>query len=110
MLLCLALGVGLEVWISYAGHRRAAWDSGLYWAVGLPVAALASAAIGYLARGNAWLAPGLIIPGQVLAMIYRSGSDLGLWPLTLVFSFALSLPFVLVAWVGSRFRSGGTRT
>ena len=104
MLLCLALGVGLEVWISYAGHRREAWDSGLYWAIGLPVAALASAAVGYLSKDTGWMAPGLIIPGQMLAMIYRSGSDLGLWPLTIVLAFGLSLPFVLVGWIASRFR------
>jgi len=104
MLLCLALGVGLEVWVSYAGHGREAWDTGIYWAVGLPAAALAAAVVGYLTTGNGWMAPGLIIPGQMLAMIYRSGSNLGLWPLTIVLAFGLSLPFVLVSWIASRFR------
>jgi hypothetical protein len=103
MLLCLAVGVGLQVWIAYAGHRREAWDSPLFWSAGMPVAVLVSAAIGYLTKGNGWLAPGLILPGFVMAMSYRGG-DLGLWPLTIAASFVLSLPFVGVAWAASRFR------
>ena len=103
MLLCLAVGVGLEVWIGYAGHRREAWDSPLFWSVGMPIATLASAAIGYVAQGNGCLAPGLMLPGFVMAMSYRGG-DIGLWPLTIAASFVLSVPFVAVAWVAHRLR------
>jgi hypothetical protein len=113
-LLAVAIGVGLEVWISLATGRREAWDSGLYWTVALPVAVVAAGAIGYLSRGNAWLAALLIVPGQVLAMAYRSGSigSLTLWPLTLALSCLLGLPFALVAYVGQRLRrrsSGSAR-
>jgi hypothetical protein len=105
-LFAVAVGVAIEVWISLATGRREAWDSTLYWAVGLPVALLAAAAIGYLTRGRGWLAALLIVPGQVLAMAYRSGSigSLSLWPLTLALSCVLGLPFALIAYGSQRLR------
>jgi hypothetical protein len=105
-LLAVAVGVGLEVWISLATGRREAWDSSLYWMVGLPVALLAAAGLGYLTRGRGWLAAVLIVPGQLLAMAYRSGSigSLTLWPLTLAVSCVLGLPFALVAYASQRLR------
>jgi len=44
------------------------------------------------------------MPAQVATMMVRSGEFGTLWPLTLIASACLSLPFVLMAWVGSRFR------
>ena len=46
----------------------------------------------------------VIAPSQVLTMMIRSGELSGLWPLTLVLSAILSAPFVVSAFVGSRFR------
>jgi hypothetical protein len=103
-LLAVTVGVALEVWISFATGRREAWDSTLYWTVGLPLAIVAAGGIGYLTRGNGWLAAGLIVPGQVLAMAYRSGSSPTLWPLTLALACVLGLPFALVAYAGQRLR------
>lgn len=103
-LLAVAVGVALEVWVSLATGRREAWDSGVYWSVGLPIAILVAGGIGYLSRGRGWLAAALIAPGQVLAMAYRSGSSPTLWPLTLALACLLGLPFALVAWGGQRLR------
>jgi hypothetical protein len=103
-LIAVAVGVALDVWISLATGRREAWDSSLYWTVGLPVAIAASGGIGYLARGTGWIAAVLVVPGQVLAMMYRNGAVGNLWPLTLVLSVFLGLPFALVAYVGQRVR------
>lgn len=104
-LLAVAIGVALEVWISLATGRREAWDSTLYWTAGLPIAVLVSGGIGYLTRGAGWLAAVLVVPGQVLAMMYRTGEIGNLWPLTLLLSVVLGLPFALVAYVGHRVRS-----
>ena len=105
-LLAVAVGVALEVSISLATGRREAWDTSLYWTIGLPLALIAAAGIGYVARGNGWLAALLIVPGQVLAMAYRSGSigSLTLWPLTLALSCVLGLPFALLAYATRRLR------
>jgi hypothetical protein len=109
VLLCLAVGVGLEVWISMASGRREAWDSTLYWTVGLPMAAIVAAGVGALTRGTAWTAALFIVPGQMLAMVYRNGPSGSLWPLTIVLSFLLGLPFALVAFLAGKMR-GGPRT
>jgi hypothetical protein len=66
--------------------------------------ALASATLGLLARESAWIWTLLIIHGQVMTMMVRVGEVGNLWPLTIVFSAILSAPFVLVAFIASRFR------
>jgi hypothetical protein len=104
LLISIAIGVALEVGVTLASGRREAWDAGVYWTTGLPLAALGAAAIGYLSRGRAWLATVLIVPAQVASMMYRGGGAGSLWPLTLAVSFILSLPFVGVAFAARRLR------
>jgi hypothetical protein len=102
--LSIALGICLELAIHFATGRREAWDSSLYWTVGLPTAAVASMAIGYFSRGRAWLATLVVVPSQVLTMMIRSAELGGLWPLTVALSSILSAPFLGAALIGSRFR------
>jgi hypothetical protein len=110
-LLSAGTGVCLELGIHALSGRREAWDSPLFWTLGLPTAALASAAIGYFARPGDWRWTALVVPGQVMAMIARSGElSGGLWPLTVALSAILSAPFVLASFVGSRFRRPISRT
>jgi hypothetical protein len=97
-------GVLLELVLGVLSGRREAWDSAQYWTIGLPLAIVAAAAIGFYSRGTDWLWTALIVPGQVLTMMVKSGEIGGLWPLTVMFSAILSAPFVLVAFVASRFR------
>ena len=104
LLVSIVIGISLEVGVTLLTGRREAWDSGLYWTVGLPLAAVGAGMIGYVAAGRGWLSTALIVPAQVAAMTLRSGSLGGLWPLMLVASSVLSLPFVGVAWMARRFR------
>lgn len=104
ILASVAVGVALEIGVMLASGRREAWDSTVYWTAGLPLAILAAAAIGYLSVGTAWRSTVLIVPAQVAAMMYRGGEIGNLWPLALVLSSVLSLPFVLVAYLTSRLR------
>jgi hypothetical protein len=104
LLVSIAIGAALEVGVTLATGRREAWDAGVYWSTGLPLAVLASAAVGYLSQGRAWLATALIVPAQVATMMVRGGEAGNLWPLTLVLSSALSLPFVGVAFAARRMR------
>lgn len=90
--------------VALTSGRREAWDSPIYWTVGLPAAALAALLIGFTSRRPGWLWTILIAPSQVLAMMLRSGEIGNLWPLTLVLSSILSAPFVAAAFVGSRLR------
>ncbi len=97
-------GVCLELGIHALSGRREAWDSSLYWTVGLPIAGVISAAAGFLSRGADWKWMVVIVPSQVLTMMLRSGELGNLWPLALIVGGLLSTPFVLAAFIGSRFR------
>jgi len=100
--LAVVVGAGLELGIHALTGRREAWDSGAYWAIGLPVALASSFAIGWFARGRAWMSTWLIVPAQVFTMMARSGELGGLWPLAVAMSACLSVPFVVAAFAGSR--------
>lgn len=52
--LVIAIGVALELGIHALSGRREAWDSPLYWTLGLPAAGVASVVIGFLSRGGDW--------------------------------------------------------
>ena len=104
VLLSLGIGACLEVVIALITGRREAWDTELYWSVGLPAATLASVALGVATRGRDWAWAILVAPAQVFTMMVRSAELGGLWPLTLVLSAVLSAPFLFAAFVGSRLR------
>jgi hypothetical protein len=102
--LSLLLGICLELGVHWATGRREAWDSGAYWTIGLPLVIVGSIVLGYTSIGRAWLWTSLVIPGQVVTMMVRSGEFGSLWPLTLILSAILSAPFVGAAFVGSLMR------
>jgi hypothetical protein len=104
ILISVLTGVVIELGIQLLSGRREAWDSELYWTVGLPVAGLVSLVIGFFSARGDWIWSVIIVPSQVLAMMVRSGEIGNLWPLALVLSTILSAPFVIVSFVGSRFR------
>ncbi len=101
----MATGIALELGVHALSGRREAWDSAEFWTIGLPAAALVSAALGYFGRDRDWLWTFLIAPSQVMTMMLRSGEIGNLWPLTVALSAILSTPFVISAFIGSRFRS-----
>jgi hypothetical protein len=103
-LLAAGIGVSLELGIHALSGRREAWDSPLFWTLGLPAAALASAAIGYFARPGDWRWTVVVVPSQTLTMMVRSGELGGLWPLTVILSAILSAPFVIASFLGSKCR------
>ena len=105
VLLCVVTGIALELGIQALGGRRESWDSAAYWTIGLPIVALVSAVMGFLSRGRDWLGAVVIVPSQVLTMMARNGEIGNLWPLTIALSSILSTPFVVAAFIGSRFRS-----
>ena len=104
IVLVVATGVALELGIHALSGRREAWDSPLYWTLGLPAAMVASVIIGFVARRADWLWSAALVPSQVMTMMVRSGEISGLWPLMLILSSVLSTPFIVASFIGSRFR------
>jgi hypothetical protein len=65
---------------------REAWDTGLFWRVGVPLMLLAQAAGGALTGGNLLAQPIWMLGGFFagLVLVHPAGSDLGLLPLTVI--------------------------
>ncbi len=104
VVLCVLIGAGLELGIHALSGRREAWDSAQYWTIGLPLVIIASAILGFFSGRRDWLITFIIIPSQVLTMMARNREVGSLWPLAVALSSILSTPFVVAAFVGSRFR------
>lgn len=103
ILASVTTGAALELVVGAVSGRREAWDSSLYWSVGLPAVLAVAAAIGYLGGRRGWQWTGLIVPTQATVMMLRSGEISGLWPLTVVLASILGAPFLLAAFTASRF-------
>lgn len=104
-----AFSGGALVWIlvSAASGRKEAWDSGLYYAVGMPAVCFLALVLGYLAPERPWrwgVAPCI---GQFAWMLLSQGPG-NLLPLGVILFGVLSLPAVLAARVGAVF--GNKRT
>ena len=106
--LSVAVGIALELGVHAVSGRREAWDSELFWTLGLPLAMLASTIVGALSRGREWIWTLLVSPAQVATMMVRSAEISGLFPLTLVLSTVLSTPFLFAAFIGSLLRRSDT--
>ena len=107
--LSFVTGILLELIVHAVTGRREAWDSPVFWTYGLPAAIAASFAIGLLARGRAWLGTLAVAPGQVAAMMVRSGEMGTLWPLALALAALLSAPFVGASFLGWKARAAQRR-
>jgi hypothetical protein len=106
---CVLTGAALELGIGAISGQREAWDTALYWILGLPVAMLVSAIVGWLSRGRQWIWTVVIIPIQVTTMMVRNGEMGGFWPLAVALSALLSAPFVATAAIAAAFRSAKHR-
>jgi hypothetical protein len=101
----IAVWAGFSALPVFMGGRgiREAWDTQLYWIVGVPLLLLAVTAAGFATREAPWKLALWPIAGHFVGMLLVSppGTDLGLLPLALIF---IGLPafaaFIGVAYVG----------
>lgn len=110
--LYVAAGVcGAVVWIVIAAvsGRNEAWDSGLYFSVGVPAVCLLSMALGYFEPARSWRWGAIPLLGQFLWMLVSQGPG-NLLPLGVVVFAVLSIPSIatarLGAWVRTRQSAG----
>jgi hypothetical protein len=97
---------GFAVWAVFSalplfmGGRgiREAWDTQLYWVIGVPLLLLAVTAAGYVTREAPWKLALWPIAGHFAGMLLVSpaGTDLGLLPVALIF---IGLP-AFAAFIG----------
>ncbi len=93
---------GATVWIlvALASGRREAWDSGLYFSVGIPVVCLISLVFGFLEPSRSWRWGVAPFMGQFVWMLVANGPG-NLLPLGVVVFGVLSLPSMLTARIGA---------
>lgn len=93
-------GAAIWVVIAHASGRSEAWDSGLYFALGIPVVCLVSMALGFFEPSRTWRWGVLPLVGQFLWMLLSQGVG-NLLPLGIVVFGVLSIPPIIAAWIGA---------
>jgi hypothetical protein len=86
--------------ISQASGRKEAWDSDLYFTIGMPVMVLAIFALSYFFPQRAWRWTLSMAIGQSIAMLL-GGNSLSLWPLAIIAMLFFSLPQFAFGFAGS---------
>ncbi len=80
--------------------RRAAFDSTLYYQIGMPVICFASAVLGFLEPHEAWRWGALPICGQFFWLLLTQGPG-NLLPLGVIAFSPLAVPSIISARVGA---------
>ncbi|MGH3465820.1 MAG: hypothetical protein ACREUN_03070 [Burkholderiales bacterium] len=102
-------GAAVCLAISAATGRKEAWDSGVYFSVGIPVMVLTIFTLSYVFPWHAWRWTLSMALGQSLAMLL-GGNSLSLWPLAILAMLFFSLPQfaagLAASWLARRSKSG----
>ena len=101
-LLIIAFVGGAAIWIgiSAATGRREAWDSGIYFSLGMPLACLLAFVLGIVEPARSWRWGVAPFAGQFLAMLLTQGVG-NLLPLGVLVFAVLAIPAVIAARVGA---------
>jgi hypothetical protein len=98
----VALIGGAAVWIliSAATGRREAWDSDLYFTLGMPAVCLLSLVLGLVEPSRPWRWGVLPLAGQFAWLLLANGPG-SLWVLGVIMFGVLSIPSIFTAWIGA---------
>lgn len=102
LLLFIAVALGAAIWIgiSTVSGRREAWDSGAYFAIGVPAACLLSFVLGVVEPARSWRWGVAPFAGQFLSLLVMQGVG-NLLPLGVIVFAILSIPAVITARIGA---------
>ena len=101
-LLLIAAGAGALIWaliVAITGKREA-WDSSLYFSVGVPLVCVLAATLGFVEPRKTWRWGVAPIAGQLVYMLLMVGVG-NLLPVGLIVFAVLSIPPVIAAWLGA---------
>jgi phosphatidylserine synthase len=93
-------GLGVCLAITIITGRKEAWDSSVYFFVGVPIMCALIFVISYLFPTHAWRWTLSMAVGQSLA-IASGGGSLNLWPLSIVAMTVVSIPQFVTGFVAS---------
>jgi len=97
-----AAGCGAAIWILIAqvSGRNEAWDSNLYFSVGIPAVCLVSMAFAFFEPNRSWRWGVLPMVGQFVWMLISPGPG-NLLPLGVIVFGVLSVPPIIAARIGA---------
>ncbi len=93
-------GLAICLFITVISGRREAWDSPLYFMVGVPAMCLVIFVLGYRFPQRAWRWALSMAIGQSVAMVLGGGSA-SLWPLAIIAMTVVSIPQFVVTMIAS---------
>jgi hypothetical protein len=99
-LIAAASGVVTWVLVSAITGRTEAWDSGLYFSVGMPVVCIVALVLGFLEPQRAWRWGAVPLLAQFLWMLLTQGPG-NLLPLGIIVFGVLSVPSIVAARIGA---------
>lgn len=103
VLLCAAIGAGLEYGFTSGTGAREAWDLPQYWTVMLPSLAAASAVFGWLSPRHGWAMGLAAVAGQTGVMWARNPGG-SLWVVGLGFAALVAAGCALVGAIAAGVR------
>lgn len=97
-----AVTIGIVIWIgiSMISGRREAFDSVLYYQIGIPVICFASALLGFVEPHQSWRWGALPFCGQFFWLLLTQGPG-NLLPLGVIAFSILSVPSIISARIGA---------
>jgi hypothetical protein len=93
-------GAAIWVLIALASGRKEAWDSGLYFFVGIPAVCLVSMAFAFFELNRTWRWGVLPLAGQFVRMVLLQGPG-NLLPLGVIVFGVLPVPPIIAARLGA---------
>ena len=101
-LAAIICGVSVWIFVSAVSGKKEAWDSGLYFSVGMSVVCVMSAVLGFSEPSRSWRWGVTPLVGQFFWMLLTQGPG-NLLPLGVVAFAILSVPSIITAQIGAFF-------
>jgi hypothetical protein len=97
-----ALLLGASVWlmIVFLSGRREAWDSSLYFSMGMPLVCVGSLVLAMFEPAHSWRWGVIPFAGQFISMLMSEGVG-NLLPLGIIAFAIFSLPAIVAAKIGA---------
>jgi len=99
-LVAAACGAAIWILIALASGRKEAWDSNLYFSLGIPAVCLVSMVFGFFEPHRSWRWGVLPLVGQLAWMLLSQGPG-NLLPLGVIVFGVLTVPSIIAARIGA---------
>lgn len=94
-------GLAICLFITLASGRKEAWDTPIYFTIGIPLMCAVIFALSYRFPQRAWRWALSMAIGQSVAMVMGGGSA-SLWPLAILAMTVVSVPQFIAAMIAAR--------